>query len=454
MNSGGSVADADDDASSAYYAALGDVQPIGWGVYNPHSMYRVRILCHASTNPTLFRDVSSVLSSSADDGDDNGADAEARRRRAAEEVQSDAIRLVVRSKLRSAALARRALRLPSSDGKTDTYRLVNGEGDGLSGLAVDVLGHRGQDQEGGQTVAAVMSSAAWCELHREEIEEALGEAMRDDVGVTGDAEVVWRNTPSRLEQDGHYVEAANKDDDDDDGGDDRTLVVTESGVKYMTKPYGQSSSQKTGFYCDQRENRLHVASLSNDLRVLDLCCYDGGFALTSLIAGGAVHATGVDSSPYAIENAARNAELNGLDPDQFEFVREDIAKFMRDAAEKGTEWDVVVLDPPKLAPNEKSLDRASRKYRSLNRDAAKLINSEKGGILLTCTCSAAMTRKDGGDYFLRTVRDGIASAGRSSRLLRTAGAAPCHALDAAAFPAGTYLTAATFHVGPREENRS
>uniref|UniRef100_A0A7S4K494 S-adenosylmethionine-dependent methyltransferase domain-containing protein n=1 Tax=Odontella aurita TaxID=265563 RepID=A0A7S4K494_9STRA len=123
---------------------------------------------------------------------------------------------------------------------------------------------------------------------------------------------------------------------------------------------------------------------------------------------------------------------------------------MASASARGDEWDVVVLDPPKLAPSASSLDRASRKYRSLNRDAARLLHSTNGGILITCTCSGAMTQRDGGDYFLRTVREGATSAGRAVRLLRVAGAASCHALDVAAFPAGDYLTAATFHVGPAE----
>jgi len=117
---------------------------------------------------------------------------------------------------------------------------------------------------------------------------------------------------------------------------------------------------------------------------------------------------------------------------------------MRNCEEK---FDVVVLDPPKLAPSVKALQRASRKYHSLNRDAMKLIGNE-GGLLMTCTCSAAMTQKDGGKYFLEMVQQASLSAQREVTLLRVSGAAPCHTQSPFSFPAGNYLTAALFMVHP------
>ena len=95
------------------------------------------------------------------------------------------------------------------------------------------------------------------------------------------------------------------------------------------------------------------------------------------------------------------------------------------------------------------LDRASRKYHSLNRDAIKLINDDTGGILVTCTCSGAMTQKNGGQFFLETVKGAALAAGKHITLLQKNGAAPCHTVCPASYPAGSYLTVAVFHVSPR-----
>jgi 23S rRNA G2069 N7-methylase RlmK/C1962 C5-methylase RlmI len=255
---------------------------------------------------------------------------------------------------------------------------------------------------------------------------------------------VWKTTPSRLKQDGWDVkenapaveEVSNE-----------VVVTRESGISYNTFPF--QDGQKTGVYCDQRENKSLLTPLCENKRVLDLCCYHGGFALNAKLLGGAAHCTGVDSSQDAIDISEKNVALNGIE-EGVEFVKEDIANFMKRASEEETEWDVIVLDPPKLAPSVSGLDRASRKYHSLNRDALKLINSKEGGLLLTCTCSAAMTQKDGGQYFLQTVQQAAISAGRQVTLLRTTGAAPCHTQSPASYPAGAYLTAALFHVAPTD----
>ena len=106
------------------------------------------------------------------------------------------------------------------------------------------------------------------------------------------------------------------------------------------------------------------------------------------------------------------------------------------------------IHPAKLAPSVSGLDRAKRKYHGLNRDALKLVDPVKGGLLLTCTCSAAMTQKDGGQYFLNMVQQAAIAAGRRVTLLQTSGAAPCHTASPASFPAGSYLMAALFYVSP------
>ena len=394
-----------------------DAQPppvaLGYGVYNPHSLYRVRILCHGFLQPALYARVAA----------------------AAQPVE--ALEHIVRHHLQTAVATRRALQLPQKGGKgavTDTYRLVNGEGDQLSGLAVDMI----------DTTAVVMSSAAWCEIHKDVILQSLQEEL-----PTGTS-IVWKTTPSRLVQDGYDMPLTKEEPpvDDEDPLADQVVISTENGIKYKTYPY--SDGQKTGVYCDQRENRWNLATFCRDKRVLDLCCYHGGFSLNALINGGALSCVGVDSSPDAIAACCSNAELNGYSANdgRIQFVRSDITAFLQESAGQAV-YDVIVLDPPKLAPSAAGLDKARRKYHSFNRDAIKLI-APQGGLLLTCTCSAAMTQKDGGQYFLSMVQGAAQATGRQVTLLRVSGAASCHTQSPISWPAGAYLTAALFYVHPIE----
>ena len=378
---------------------------VGWGLYNPSSLYRVRIILHSLLHPEM-KDEFSVLSSEF-----------------GKEGESKILERILTMNFQRCFQTRRALGLPL-DSKTDTFRLVNGEGDSVSGLAVDVVGG---------DVAVIMSSAAWCEIHKSTILESLRKTLPEH-------ELIWKTTPARLKQDGYTL-----DDENDDVYSateiDEPVICLENGIKYRTHP--RQKGQKTSVYCDQRNNRLDLAQLCVGKRVLDLCCYHGGFSLNAANQG-AKFAIGVDSSGDAVDTCKGNAELNKFDEETVRFVKSDITDYMRNCEEK---FDVVVLDPPKLAPSVKALQRASRKYHSLNRDAIKLIGDE-GGLLMTCTCSAAMTQKDGGKYFLEMVQQASLSAQREVTLLRVSGAAPCHTQSPFSFPAGNYLTAALFMVHP------
>mmetsp|Transcript_6228 Transcript_6228/g.15407 ORF Transcript_6228/g.15407 Transcript_6228/m.15407 type:complete len:510 (-) Transcript_6228:34-1563(-) len=378
---------------------------IGWGVYNPSSLYRVRIILHGLLHPEMKETFSHLSSEYGEEG------------------ESKILKQILTMNFERSVQTRTALGLPLLS-ETDTYRLVNGEGDSLSGLAVDVVGGN---------AAVVMSSAAWCEIHKSTILESLQ-------GVLPEHELIWKTTPARLKQDGYTI------DDEPDylsstDDIDKPVICLENGIKYRTYP--RQKGQKTSVYCDQRINRLDLAQLSAGKKVLDLCCYHGGFSLNA-IHQGAHRAIGVDSSEDAVETCKENAKLNEFDDETISFVKADIATFMKNCDEK---FDVVVLDPPKLAPSVKALQRASRKYHSLNRDAIKLID-EKGGLLMTCTCSAAMTQKEGGKFFLEMVQQASLSAQREVTLLRVSGAAPCHTQSPFSFPAGNYLTAALFMVHP------
>lgn len=378
---------------------------VGWGLYNPLSLYRVRIILHGLLHPEMKGE---FLTLSSDYG---------------EEGESKILQQILIMNFERSLQTRRALGLPL-DSKTDTFRLINGEGDSVSGLAVDVVGGN---------VAVIMSSAAWCEIHKLTILESLQEVLPEH-------ELIWKTTPARLKQDGYTLDES----DDVYSADDidEPVICLENGIKYRTSP--RQKGQKTSVYCDQRNNRLDLAQLCTGKKVLDLCCYHGGFSLNA-VNQGAKLAIGVDSSGDAVDTCEGNAELNKFDVDTISFVKSDIVNYMRNCQER---FDVVVLDPPKLAPSVKALQRASRKYHSLNRDAIKLID-DKGGLLMTCTCSAAMTQKDGGKYFLEMVQQASLSAQREVTLLRVSGAAPCHTQSPFSFPAGNYLTAALFMVHPK-----
>ena len=411
-------------------SAISTGKLIGYGFFNPVSMYRVFIFCHQTVHPDLFKSIKSTM-----EGNDKDEI----------ETTEKVLELVLRSKVKDAIKARTLQGLPSES--TDSYRLVNGEGDGLSGLAIDIIGGK---------AAVIMASAAWCELYRETILQVIQDILNSEhpiYSTSDDAslEIVWRNTPMRLKQDGYILKKNDGEDGNHSSEDEETspVIVTENSIKYNTYPF-DTSSQKTGFYCDQRENRLRLAQLCKGKRVLDLCCYNGGFALNAMIHGGATSCVGVDSSPVAIAVANENKELNGVSS-ALSFVQMDIADYMNQADEEGEEFDIIILDPPKLAPTIAQLERASRKYHSLNRDAMKLINKEKGGLLMTCTCSGAMTQKNGGQHFLETINGAALSAGRRVKLLSSNGAAPCHTQDPASFPANAYLTAALFSVSSIED---
>ena len=373
---------------------------MGWGVYNPNSLYKIRILCHRYLQPALYKSLNDS------------------------ENAKDAMRLILNHHFQIAIQKRRALNLPSS--QHTVYRLVNGEGDGLSGLQVDVM----------DSHVVIQSSAAWCQLYKDVILETLGNAMPDH-------KLIWKVAASRLIQDGfdNFVE-------DTEGPEaEEAVVVKENGV--MFKTYPAALGQKTGVYCDQRENRYLLSQYTRDKTVLDLCCFQGGFSVTAVVSGGAKLAVGIDSSPVAVEAAQKNAKLNQCE-EKVTFIQSDISTYMQQAAEDSVHYDVVVLDPPKLAPTAASLDKARRKYHGLNRDAIKLVNPTGGGMLMTCTCSAAMTQKDGGDYFLAMVAAAAQAAGRSITLLKKEGAASCHTQSPVCQPAGAYLTAALFYVHPAE----
>lgn len=353
---------------------------IGHGFYNPASQYRVRLM-------RLEREREVPL-----------------------EVPG-----LLRARLAAARRLREAIDLPSA--LTDCYRLANSEGDLASGLTVDVYGN----------VAVVQAGALWVQRH----DEAVADAVRSALGPQ--TEVVRRVSEAVRRQEGMEPAPAappvapgeapgRAGAAADDPARSAPVTVQEEGLNFLVDP---RAGQKTGFYLDQRDNRALVRKLAGGRRVLDAFCYTGGFSLNAA-AGGATEVLGVDSSGPAIALARSNAARNGLEA---RLEEGDAQEALRDSPGR---WDLVVCDPPRLAAGRRSLGPALERYRHLNRAAVAAL--APGGLLLTCSCSGAVSR----EAFLAVLREAATEAGRRLAILGCRGAAGDHPVNPA-YPEGEYL---------------
>jgi 23S rRNA (cytosine1962-C5)-methyltransferase len=273
-------------------------------------------------------------------------------------------------------------------GRSTACRLVNAEGDGLPGLTADLF-------------ADVLCVQAFT-LGMYQRAEAIARRLAD---LAGAKQWLVGTGPSTLEQEGFLAEGISS------GSVPRTVVIQEHGLRYEVHP---AEGHKTGFFCDQRENRLRLREFCAGKSVLDLCCYSGGFSLNAMQAG-AASVTGVDLDEEAVASARRNAQLNGA---SIRFVHADAFAYMRDMQRNGQRFDVIVLDPPKLI-RQRSEDREGRnKYFDLNQLAASLV--APGGLLVTCSCSGLLSMED----FTLTVR--AATAERNPQLLHRTGGGADH----------------------------
>lgn len=274
-------------------------------------------------------------------------------------------------------------------------RLIFSEGDSLSGLTVERYGDH-----------LLMQWTSLALSHREGVIAAQLQEMLKPAGI-------WRRTETAvMEKEGLPASdglVSGKEPPSD-------LTVVEHGVQYRVDI---RHGQKTGFYFDQRDNRLAVASLCAGRKVLDVCCYSGGFTLAAAARGGAAHVTGVDGSAAALELATGNAERNGL-ADRTTFVKSDAWTYLEQARQRGDRYDVVILDPPKLAKSRAQLAAALRGYHGLNSLALDVL--EPGGLLATCSCSGLVQRMD----FETVLAEAALSTDRPLRIIQSRGAAPDH----------------------------
>lgn len=268
-----------------------------------------------------------------------------------------------RRRIERALAYRKDLGLPgrAPGHETDAYRLIHAEGDGLPGLVVDVFGD----------VAAV-------QLNTIGIKRREG-VIFDTLATTIQPRAIIDRTSSALARKEGFEAAAGIVRGD---ASITELTFSERGLRY-TIPL--SMGQKTGFYLDQRALRARVEQLAHGRRVLDTYSFVGTFAMAAA-RGGALEVVAVDESALALEIGAECARRNGL-ADRIQFVRDDSRKALQKASEAGG-FDMVICDPPKLAPSKAAKDGALGAYRSLA--AAGCRATKPGGLLVLCSCSSAV----------------------------------------------------------------
>jgi len=308
------------------------------------------------------------------------------------------------ARLRAAIALRERLAVDS-----DGVRLVHGEADGLPGLIVDRYG---------DTLVAQFG-AAGVERWKAVIADAL-------LSLTGLERLYERSDTSSRRLEGLPDATGWLR-----GGGDTALVLQEHGWRLGLDV---ASGHKTGYYLDQRDNRAIAAALVRRhglAEVLNCYCYTGGFTVAAL-AGGAQRVVSVDSSGPALQQAAANVALNGLDASRCEWLDADVNATLRRFIDEGRQFDAIVLDPPKLAPTAAHAERAARAYKDINRLGFKLLRP--GGVLLTFSCSGGV----GVELFHKIVAAAGLEAGVDGVFLQRLGGAPDHPMTVQ-FPEGEYL---------------
>lgn len=304
-----------------------------------------------------------------------------------------------RKRFSTAKALRARLGLPSE--RTNAYRLINSEGDGLPGLVVDIYGD----------AAVVQLSTLGLALRRatlfDAIEAELGSRSLYEVAVTGYAELEGFAVASRIVR-----------------GESRPSVsCQEDGLLFEVEPL---SGQKTGLFLDQREVRKRVGALAKGARVLDVYSYVGGFGLQAA-RGGAASVTCVDSSAKAVARIEAHAARNGF---ALQTVEADAFRFLETTTPRA--WDLVIIDPPKFARARKDIEAARKGYERLNTLA--LTAAAPGSVLVTCSCSQNVDATE----LERILAAAAKNASRTVRIFERHGAAPDHPLPPA-FVEGQYL---------------
>ncbi len=291
------------------------------------------------------------------------------------------------------------------------YRVINAESDFIPGLIVD----RYTDW------LVVQALTLFIDLHKHMIVALLAEIFAEIgipvKGIYERSDVDVRHKEGLKEQTGLLW------------GEEPPALI-QLGVEALIYQVDVRRGHKTGFYLDQKVNH-HLLSdevFSNPgMRLLNLFSYTGRFGLAS-----AGHVTNVDASHDVLELAEQNYKLSAFPEDSVEFIQADVFEYIRDAVERGEQYDVIVCDPPKFAHNAQQVDRAARGYKDLNLHCFKLL--KPGGHLMTFSCSGAISA----DLFQKIVFGALADSGRQAQILKHLGPGDDHPV-ALTFPEGAYL---------------
>lgn len=281
---------------------------------------------------------------------------------------------------------------------TGSCRVIFGEADFLPGLVVDKF----------EDVLVIQSLALGIDRLKPMILEQLKKVLAEDGimirGIYERSDAKVRSQEGMEQYKGFIGEPF-----------DTRVQIVENGVKYIVDV---KDGQKTGFFLDQKYNRLAVQKLCRDARVLDCFTHTGSFALNAGIAG-AKEVTGVDASGLAVEQATENAALNGLS-DRVRFICEDVFDLLPRLEEQQEKYDVVILDPPAFTKSRSSVKNAVKGYREINLRAMKLVKD--GGYLCTCSCSHFMTY----ELFTQTIGQAARNVRKRLRQVEYRTQAPDH----------------------------
>lgn len=300
-------------------------------------------------------------------------------------------------KVREAYILRQMVNINSN-----AYRLIHSESDSLPGVIVDYFGD----------YLIVQASTLGMERDKDLLVEALKKEIPNIKGIY-----------EKSEGDGRKLEGLSEVSGVIFGDITDEIEIFEGEAKFTIDLKGQ----KTGFYSDQRDNRILMGTLSKGKDFLDVCSYTGGFSLHAMI-NGANSSTLIDVS----EDALNVARKNLIEYENVEFIKGNIFNVLRDLIKEGRQWDIVNLDPPKLAPNKRGLEKALKAYKDVILNGIKL--TKKGGLLSIYSCSGAVTSADLRMALAYAIKD----AGVKAVIVNQLHQSPCHPISVAV-PETEYL---------------
>jgi 23S rRNA (cytosine1962-C5)-methyltransferase len=289
---------------------------------------------------------------------------------------------------------------------TDALRLIHAESDGLPGLIVDRYAH----------VLVLQSMTAGSEFWK----DTLADILLEETGL----QAIYERSDADVRQ----LEGLPEKVGPLRGDPPKTVVMTEHALRYTIN---LESGHKTGFYLDQRDNRLKVRQMAQGREVLDCFCYTGGFTVNAL-AGGAKSVVSVDASAEALALGRENAALNGMPAERSEWNEGDVFQVLRKFRDSRRAFDLIVLDPPKFAQTASQAEKAARGYKDINLLAFKLLRP--GGLLFTFSCSGGVEAA----LFQKIVAGAALDAGVEAQIVGHMEQAADHPV-ALNFPEGAYL---------------